>query len=152
MFWLRKELPIILNSGYNTLIYICIIPHALPRATLLRPRQPHPGMCPSSWVRTMSYSESAYLITLIEPLKPRLWDNSEICLLFGRKGQHIYISHVLDSIIFAINVPYYPSRIVGSNSLRSFEISVYTFHINNDKFSYSGTGVAAKNIPGCNLG
>ena len=36
---------------------------------------------------TISYSESAYPITPVEPLKPRFCDNSEICLLFIRKQQ-----------------------------------------------------------------
>ena len=37
------------------------------------------------------YPESSYLIAPVEPLKPRLWDNSEIYLLFSRKQQQIFI-------------------------------------------------------------
>ena len=39
---------------------------------------------------TLSYSESAYPITPLEPLKPRFWNNTEICLLFNRKQQQIF--------------------------------------------------------------
>ena len=35
-------------------------------------------------------SESAHPITPVEPLKPRFWDNSGICLLFTRKQQQIF--------------------------------------------------------------
>ena len=46
---------------------------------------------------TVSCAESVYPITPVEPLKPRFWDNSEICLLFSRKQQQMFdwirISH-----------------------------------------------------------
>ena len=42
-----------------------------------------------SRVLTLIKSESAYPITPVEPLKPRFWYNSEICLLFSRKQQQI---------------------------------------------------------------
>ena len=38
-------------------------------------------------ILTLIKSEFAYPITPVEPLKPRFWDNSEICLLFSRKQQ-----------------------------------------------------------------
>ena len=41
---------------------------------------------------TASYLESAYPITPVEPLKARFWDNFEICLLFSRKQQQIFIT------------------------------------------------------------
>ena len=34
--------------------------------------------------------ESAHPIIQVEPLKPRFWDNSEICLFFSRKQQQIF--------------------------------------------------------------
>ena len=40
---------------------------------------------------TVSCAESVYPITPVEPLKPRFWDNSEICLLFSRKQQQMFI-------------------------------------------------------------
>ena len=43
--------------------------------------------------------------------------NSEICLLFSRKQQQIFII-VVDNFIFGISVPIYPSLAVESNSLR----------------------------------
>ena len=33
-------------------------------------------------------------------LKPRFWDDSEICLLFSRKQHKQYLFHVVDDIIF----------------------------------------------------
>ena len=51
----------------------------------------------------VSYLESAYPITPVEPLKSRFWDNSEICLLFSRKQQQLF-SMCIDSIIFGISV------------------------------------------------
>ena len=36
---------------------------------------------------TITYLESAYPITPVEPLKARFWDNFEICLLFSRRQQ-----------------------------------------------------------------
>ena len=40
----------------------------------------------------ISYSESAYPITPVEPLKARFWDNFEISLLVIRKQQEIFIT------------------------------------------------------------
>ena len=40
---------------------------------------------------TFSNLESAYLITLVEQLRPRFWDNSKIYLPFSRKQQEIFI-------------------------------------------------------------
>ena len=39
---------------------------------------------------TISNSESTYPITPVEQLKPRFWDDSEICLLYIRKQQQIF--------------------------------------------------------------
>ena len=56
------------------------------------------------------------LITQVEPLKPRFWDNSEIiCYLVVNNNK--YLSFVVDNFIFGFNVPDYPSKAVGSNSL-----------------------------------
>ena len=41
----------------------------------------------AKFIITLSNSESAYLITPVVTLKPRFWDNSEVCLLFSRKQQ-----------------------------------------------------------------
>ena len=41
---------------------------------------------------TISYSESAYPITPVQSLKRRFWDIAEICLLFNRKEQQIFIT------------------------------------------------------------
>ena len=60
---------------------------------------------------TISYSELAYPITPAESLKPRFWDNSEICLLLILNNNK-YLSYVVDMIIFGISVPNYPSRTV----------------------------------------
>ena len=38
---------------------------------------------------TLIKSKSAHPIIRVEPLKPRFWDNSEICLPFSRKQQQI---------------------------------------------------------------
>ena len=59
----------------------------------------------------MSYSESAKPIIPVEPLKPRFWDNSEICLFSVVKNNQ-YVSCVVENFIFGINVPDYPSRTV----------------------------------------
>ena len=56
---------------------------------------------------TISYSESAFPITPVELLKPRFWDNFEICLLFV----------VNNNTYLPISVPDYPSRTVESISL-----------------------------------
>ena len=88
---------------------------------------------------TLSNSESAYPITLVEPLKPRFWDNSEICLLLVVNNNK-YLPYVIDNIIFRISVPDYPSRTVESNSLRLFWnfciFCLLYIHINNNKFTY----------------
>ena len=39
---------------------------------------------------TISYSELASPITPVEPLKPRFWDNSEVCLLLVAESQSKY--------------------------------------------------------------
>ena len=62
-------------------------------------------------------SESAYLITPVEPLKPRYWNNSEF-VYFLVVNNNKYLPHVVDNIIFGISVPDYPSRTVESKSLR----------------------------------
>ena len=65
------------------------------------------------------YSESAYPITPVEPLKPRFWHNSEICLLLVVKNNK-YVSCVVENFIFGINVPDYPSRPVEGTFLGQF--------------------------------
>ena len=52
----------------------------------------------------ISYSESAYPITLVEALKPRFCDNSEICLLLVVNNTK-YLLYVNDNIIFGITAP-----------------------------------------------
>ena len=42
-------------------------------------------------ILTSITTEYAHLIIQVEQLKPRFWDNSEICLLFSRKQQQIII-------------------------------------------------------------
>ena len=68
---------------------------------------------------TISYSESTYPITPVEPLKPRFWDNSEICLLLVVNNNK-YLSYIVDNIIFGISVPDYPSRTVETTFLGQF--------------------------------
>ena len=58
---------------------------------------------------TISYLESVYPITSVEPLKPRFWDKIEICLLLGRKQQQIFIT-CFDNIIFGVSVPITPVK------------------------------------------
>ena len=80
---------------------------------------------------TTLYSESAFPITLVEPSKPRFWYKSEICLLLTVNNNK-YLSYVVDSIIFGISVPDYPSRTVESKSLRlywNFRYFVYFIFI-----------------------
>ena len=67
---------------------------------------------------TVSYSESAYIITLVDPLK-RILGTFLKFVYFLVINYRKYSSHVVDSIIFGISVPDYPSWIVDSNSLRS---------------------------------
>ena len=68
---------------------------------------------------TITYSESAYPISLVERLKLHFWDNSEICLLFSRKQQK-YLSHVVDITKFVISIPDFPSRKVETTFLGQF--------------------------------
>ena len=68
---------------------------------------------------TMSYSESAYPITPVQALKPRFWNNSEICLLLVVNNNK-YLSYVVENFIFAINVPDYPSGTVETTFLGQF--------------------------------
>ena len=63
-------------------------------------------------------SESAHPMTLVEPLKPRLWNNSEICLLLVVDNNK-YLPHVVDNIIFEISIPISPSRIVEATEIIS---------------------------------
>ena len=59
------------------------------------------------------------LITPVEPLEPRFWDNSEICkYLFVNNNK--YLSYFVDIIIFGISEPDYLSRTIQSKSLRLF--------------------------------
>ena len=67
---------------------------------------------------TMSYSESAYPITPVQALKPRFWNNSEICLLLVVNNK--YVSCVVENFIFGISVPDYPSRTVETTLLAQF--------------------------------
>ena len=67
----------------------------------------------------ISYSESLYPITPVEPLKARFWHNSEICLLLVVNNNK-YVSCVVENFVFAISVPDYPSRSVESTFLAQF--------------------------------
>ena len=67
----------------------------------------------------ISYSESAYPITLVETLKPRFWDNSEVCSLLVVNNNK-YVSCVAENFIFGISVPDYSSRTVESTFLGQF--------------------------------
>ena len=58
-----------------------------------------------------SYSESAYSITPVEPLKPRFYTILKF-IYFLVVNNNKYLSHVVDIIIFGISVPDYPSRTV----------------------------------------
>ena len=84
-------------------------------------------------------SECAYPIAPVEPLKPRFWNNYEICLLLVVNNNK-YSSHVVDIITFGISVPDYHSRTVESKPLRlhwNFSIFCLLYiHINNNKFTY----------------
>ena len=82
-------------------------------------------------ILTISYLESASPITSVEPLKPRFWDYSEICLLLNRKQQQIFIiqSTPLNwdtssgtksspyKLILHISVNWDKFRLMGQNSL-----------------------------------
>ena len=63
-----------------------------------------------------------YPSTPVYPLKPRFWDNIEICLLFGRKQQQIF-THVFDNITFGISEPDYPSITVETTFLGQFQFT-----------------------------
>ena len=58
---------------------------------------------------TISYSESANPITPVEPLKPRFWGNSE-SVYFLVVNNNKYLSYFVDTIIFGISEPDYPSN------------------------------------------
>ena len=68
---------------------------------------------------TISYSESAYPITPVEPLKPRFYTILKfVYFLFINNNK--YLVHVVDSMIIGISVPDYPSRTVETTLLAQF--------------------------------
>ena len=73
---------------------------------------------------TISYSESAYPITPVEPLKPRFWDNSVFVYILVLNNNK-YLSYVVDNIIFGISVPDYPSRTVESTFPGQFHLHTF---------------------------
>ena len=73
---------------------------------------------------TVSYSESAYPITPVDSLKPRFWDNSVFVYILVLNNNK-YLSYVVDSIIFGISVPDYPSRLVETTFLGQFCICLH---------------------------
>ena len=89
---------------------------------------------------TVSYSELASSIILVEPLKPRFHRILEF-IYFLVVNNDKYLSYVVDNIIFKISVPDYPSRTVESKSLQLFCNLVYSIYIifiyvNNNTFTY----------------
>ena len=70
---------------------------------------------------TISYSESAYPITLVETLKPRFGTILKF-VYFLVVNNNNYLSYVVDNIIFGISVPDYPSRNVETTFWDNSEI------------------------------
>ena len=87
----------------------------------------------------ISYSESVYPIIpvkLLNHVSGTILKFVHLLVVNNNK----YLSHVVDSIIFRISVPDYPSRTVESNSLRLFwNLCIFCLlyiHMNNNKFTY----------------
>ena len=75
---------------------------------------------------TILYSVSAYPITLVEPLKPRFWYNSKICLLFSRKQIIQFDYHMLFTISYSESAyPITPVDPLKAILYDYFGISIY---------------------------
>ena len=84
-------------------------------------------------------SESAHPITPVEPLKPRFYHNSEICLLLFVNNRNIY--HILLTISYSeLAYPITPVESLKATLYRSFwnfiVFCLLYIDINNNKFTY----------------